>query len=114
MNDIIFMILETILAASVMAIMRYLIPFLIRGLRAHDFNFAADLVEVAVRAAEQIFDGAGRGSEKYEFVKKHLLEELLKYHITLSEEQLNQLIEAAVQAMNQEGQWLESAEAVTE
>lgn len=114
MNDIVFMILETVLTASVMAVMRYLIPFLIRGLRAHDYNFAADLVEVAVRAAEQIFDGAGRGSEKYDFVKKHLLEELQHYHITLTEEQLNQLIESAVQAMNQEGQWLEPVEAVTE
>ncbi len=106
MNDIVYMILETLVTVLFVCFMRYLLPLVVQSLRAHDYNFAADLVETAVKAAEQIFEGAGRGTEKYEYVKKHLLEELARYKITLTEEQLNALIEAAVHAMKQEDGWL--------
>jgi len=106
MNDIIFTVLEAIIVAGIAALMRYLIPLVITILRSHNYNFAADMVEVAVRAAEQIFDGAKRGEEKYEYVKKHLISELAAYKITITEDQLNTLIESAVRAMNKEDEWL--------
>ena len=114
MNDIVYMILETVVSVVFIALMRYLFPLVIQSLRAHNYNFAADMVQTAVKAAEQIFAGAGRGEEKYTYVKKHLLEELARYKIELTEAQLNALIEAAVHAMKQEDGWLYPVEQVSE
>ena len=114
MNDIIFTILEAVLTASILAAMRYLIPFLIQTLRSHNYNLAAEIVEDAVRAAEQTLAGRKRGAEKYEHVMELMQETLVKYGIQMSTEQIDQLIESAVQAMNQEGGWLDPAVEVSE
>jgi ribosome-interacting GTPase 1 len=53
------------------------------------------LVTLAVRAAEQIFFGAGKGEEK----KKYVLEYLEKRGIKLTKEDLEVMIEAAVKEL---------------
>jgi hypothetical protein len=52
-------------------------------------------VKIAVVAAERLFAGAGRGEEK----KAYVLEFLKAHGITLDEERVNALIEAAVYAL---------------
>ena len=102
MNDILFNILQVLVVSAIAAILRYLIPLLIQTLRAHDYNFAANIVETAVRAAEQSFIGHGRGDEKYRYAVETIKSAFSKYNIKITDDQICQLIEAAVQTMNAE------------
>ena len=102
MNDILFNICQVLLVSAVIAVLRYAIPYMTRMLRSHDYNFAADIIETMVRAAEQMFTGHGRGDEKFQYVVRVVGEQLDKYGIKITDEQIAQLIEAAVQAMNAE------------
>lgn len=102
MNDILFNIIQVLVVSAIAAILRYLIPLLIQTLRAHDYNFAASIVETAVRAAEQSFIGHGRGDEKYRYAVETIKSAFGKYNIIITDDQICQLIEAAVQTMNAE------------
>lgn len=53
-------------------------------------------VKIAVLAAEQIYNGSGRGAEK----KAHVLNFLAEHGITLDEARVDALIEAAVYELN--------------
>lgn len=53
-------------------------------------------VKIAVTAAEQIYRGSGRGEEK----KAHVLNWLAEHGITLDEDRIDALIEAAVYELN--------------
>ena len=53
-------------------------------------------VKIAVTAAEQIYRGSGRGEEK----KAYVLNWLAEHGITLDEERIDALIEAAVYELN--------------
>ena len=102
MNDIIFNIVQVVIVSAILAVLRYLIPFLIQLLRSHNYNFAADIIETAVRAAEQSFIGHGRGDEKYRYAVETIKSAFGKYNIKITDDQICQLIEAAVQTMNAE------------
>lgn len=54
-------------------------------------------VKIAVAAAEQIYVGSGRGEEK----KAYVIDWLRNHGITVDEEKLDALIEAAVYELNQ-------------
>lgn len=56
-------------------------------------------VKIAVTAAEQIYRGSGRGEEK----KAYVLNWLAEHGITLDEERIDALIEAAVYELNTNG-----------
>lgn len=114
MNEIIFNIVQVVIVSAILAVLRYLIPFLIQLLRSHNYNFAADIIETAVRAAEQSFIGHGRGDEKFEYAVKVAKLAFQKYHIPITDDQICQLIEAAVQAMNAEMMVTHSGEAEDE
>ena len=102
MNELLYNIVQVVLISAVAAILRYLLPYLTGLLRAHNYNFAAEIIETAVRAAEQTISGHGRGDEKFELVVKYVHEQFERYGIGITEEQVTQLIEAAVQTMNAE------------
>ena len=53
-------------------------------------------VKIAVTAAEQIYRGSGRGEEK----KAYVLNWLAEHGITLDEDRIDALIEAAVYELN--------------
>ena len=61
-----------------------------------------DLIAVAVRAAEQTITGSGQGALKKEKVMSFVREWLATQGITITDEQLSELIEASVYAMKQE------------
>ena len=102
MNDIIFGLLQAVLVALVTAIARYLIPGLIQSLKHGKYTLAAEIVESAVRAAEQIIRESGKGEEKYTMVLKIAHEILPRYGIRITDEQISVLIESAVQVINAE------------
>jgi hypothetical protein len=54
-------------------------------------------VKIAVSAAEQIFNGSGRGEEK----KAYVIQWLREHGITVDEAKLDALIESAVYELNQ-------------
>lgn len=54
-------------------------------------------VKIAVAAAEQIYQGAGRGEEK----KSYVLEWLEEHGIVVDEDRIDALVEAAVYEINQ-------------
>lgn len=106
MNDLLFNILQVVIISAIAAVLRYTIPYFTRILREHDFNFAADIIETLVRAAEQTITGHGRGDERFEFVVRMAKAQLERYNIQIEDDQIIQLLEAAVQAMNAESKWL--------
>ena len=102
MNDIVFGLLQAVLVAMVTAIARYLIPGIIQSLRHGKYTLAAEIVESAVRAAEQMIRDSGKGEEKYTMVLKIAHEILPRYGIDITDEQISVLIESAVQIINAE------------
>ncbi len=107
MNELLFNILQVVLISAVCAVLRYFIPYITGQLRKHDYNFAADIIEKIVRAAEQTFIGHGRGDEKFEWVVRMAKSQFDKYGIKITDDQLIQLLEAAVQVMNEELRYTE-------
>lgn len=102
MNDILFNILQVVIISALVAVLRYAIPYFTQLLRSHNYNFAADIVEKIVRCAEQTYIGVGRGDEKFKYVIGMAKRQFDRYGIPITDEQLIQLLEAAVQAMNAE------------
>ena len=60
------------------------------------------MVEVAVRAAEQTIKGSGQGAAKKEEVIKFVTDWMMEHGVTITYDQLEQLIEAAVFNMKRE------------
>lgn len=113
MDKIMLTIVEIVIIVAASLVTRYLIPNLIQTLRENKYNLAADIIETAVRAAEQIITGRHRGEEKYELVLSTVTKIFEKYGIKLDETEIEHLIEAAVQVMNQY-KWEEADEEVGE
>lgn len=107
MNALLFNLLEVVIITAIVAVLRYLIPYFTGILRAHDYGFAADIIEKIVRAAEQTITGHGRGDEKFEWVVRMARSQFDRYGIRITDDQLIQLLEAAVQAMNAEMNYAE-------
>lgn len=102
MNDLLFSIIEVVLISAIAAVLRYAIPLSIQLLRSHNYTFAAEIIERIVRCAEQSFLGSGRGDEKFEYVVQMAKRQFERYNIPITDDQLVQLLEAAVQTMNAE------------
>lgn len=114
MNELLFNVLQVVIISAVAAVLRYALPYFSALLREHNYGFAADVIETLVRAAEQTITGHGRGDEKFEFVVKMAQSQLARYGITIADDQIIQLLEAAVQTMNAESKWLYPDEGVSE
>lgn len=100
MSEISMMILKIVVAVAVTLITGFLVP-LLKNLIANikDQN-VRKVIESAVQAAEQTIKGSGTGSIKKEEVLKFMSNWLIEHKVNLSPEQLDQLIESAVFAMN--------------
>ena len=98
MNDILFMILQVVVSAAVAAISRYVIPLVISELRQSKHEYAAEIVMMAVRAAEQMIAAPGSGERKYAMA----FDIIKASGIKMTDEQIQLLIESAVQTMNAE------------
>lgn len=85
-------ILLTVVEYAIRIIILVVGTYIIRFVRQHDLE---KWVKFCVQAAEQIFDAPGLGKEKKEYVRQRITE---KYKI--SEDDLDILIEAAVEELN--------------
>lgn len=96
MNDITFNILKIVVTIATALISVYVIPLLKEKLKDAKYQQLLEIVEVAVRAAEQTIKGSGLGSVKKDEVINFVSEWMMIHGIEISQDQLDQLIEAAV------------------
>ena len=101
MNDLTFNILKLVISVVTTLLAVYIIPYLKNVMANDKYNQLLAMVEVAVRAAEQTI-GTGHGSVKKDEVIEFVTKWMADSGIKISEEQLSQLIEAAVFNMNLE------------
>lgn len=102
MNDVLFEILKAVLVLVIILIAKYLVPWIKLQVEGTKHEWLLKWVELAVRSAEQTVLGDKTGPEKKAIVTKFLKEQLQQKNISISDEHLNTLIEAAVYAMKQE------------
>lgn len=107
MNELIFNVLLAVITALVGIVVKQLIPYLkakqtetTAKLRQTKWSWTADIIDAAVRAVEQTAKGAIHGEDKKQAAMAYTKSVLQKSGITMSDEQISNLIEAAVQAMN--------------
>lgn len=108
MNTLITNVLTAFIVALIGAITTYAIPFLkakkdeaTAKMRQTKWAWAADIIDAVVRAVEQTVDEGIHGIEKKKLAMKYIEPFLLQNGIALSEEEIDSLIEAAVQALNE-------------
>nr|DAG63206.1 MAG TPA: hypothetical protein [Caudoviricetes sp.] len=90
-------IITAVLTLIFSLITAFLIPYIKTKVSAEQFATIKLWVQVAVRAAEMLYVGSGRGEEK----KKYVIEFLNSKGFTLNAEEIENLIESAVLELKQ-------------
>ena len=99
MNDILFEILKAVTILVVILLTRYALPYLRQVVELSEYDWILKWVDVAVQSAEQTVKEGGQ--EKKAIVTEFIRNQLIRKNISLSDEQLDNLIESAVYAMNE-------------
>lgn len=102
MNDVLFEILKAVTVLVIVLLTRYAVPWIKLQVENTKYAWIIQCTELAVRSAEQTILGNKTGSEKKAIVTKFLKEQLQQKNISISDEQLNTLIEAAVYELKKE------------
>lgn len=100
MNELTFNILKIVVAVATVFISAYVIPLLKEKLNDSKYNRLLEMVEIAVRAAEQTIHS--EGSIKKDQVTQFVTQWMLDHGIAITQEQLDQLIECAVYNLKME------------
>ena len=100
MNEILFEVLNAMVMLLTVLFVRYAIPYV--KLKVEDTKYAwlVKWVELSVKSAEQTIVGNNTGAQKKAAVTEFIRNLLVKKHISISDEQLDTLIESAVYVMN--------------
>ena len=96
MNNFTFVAVRIVVMVLSALISAYLIPYLKQLAQKEQYKDIMDMVMIAVQAAEQTMKGSGRGEEKKKEVIAYVSNWLAMRGISLSNEELSQLIEASV------------------
>ena len=97
MSELLWDILKIVISAALTIVTLYLIPYLKSQAKSKQMEEVLTIVEAAVQAAEQTLkDGVVKKHDVIEFVTTWLG----RKGITVSEEELDRLVESAVYAMN--------------
>lgn len=91
-------IIQMIITVTVIAITAYLLPYLKSKGHMEKMSKTMEYITIAVRAAEQIFEGSGLGEKKKEYV----LQWLADRNITVDLDKVDAMIESAVYDLNLE------------
>lgn len=107
MNNLIFNVLMALIVAIAGIIARQLMPYLkakkdeaMTKLRQTQWSWAADIIDAVVRAVEQTVSEEIHGQDKKLLAVQYIAKYLQQAGIELSMDQIDSLIEAAVQQMN--------------
>ena len=101
MNDLTFNILKIVVSVVIAIIAYYLIPYIKRRIESDKYQEFLEMIDIAVRAAEQATKGKGTGTIKKENVMIFMTSWAEKAGIKITQDQLSQLIESAVYELNQ-------------
>ncbi len=99
MSGILFEILKAVVVLAVILVGRYGIPYLKQLAENSKYDWVVKWVEIAVKSAEQTVFGDKKGAERKAIVTAFIKKLLLQKNISLSDAQLDNIIEAAVYAM---------------
>ena len=99
MNEITLDVLKIVISVCAALITVYAVPYLKALKEDSRYKSLVDMVEVAVRAAEQTFKESGQGARKKEEVMTFVREWMQSHGLSISSYQLDQLIECAVYQM---------------
>lgn len=102
MNEIIYEAIRAALVITIMVVVRYAIPLLKTKINGSELEWIYEWAVKAVKAAEQTQTGEHTGSYKKAIVKEFLQNVAKEKNRTITDEQLENLIESAVYAMKQE------------
>lgn len=109
MNTLIFNVLMAVTVSLAGVIMKTLLPYLkekkeetTARIRKTRWAWAADIIDAVVRAVEQTVSEEVHGEEKKEIAVDYISKLLRQNGLDLSREQVDALVEAAVQTMNAE------------
>lgn len=100
MNGILFEILKAVMVLMIILVGRYAFPYMKQLAENKKCDWVIKWVEIAVKSAEQSIFGSKKGAERKVIVTNFLKKLLLQKNISLSDEQLSNLIDAAVFTMN--------------
>ena len=102
MNDIIFEVIKSVVVIAVMVLVRYAVPYLKARIKSSDLAWLYDWAVYSVNAAEQTVSESGKGAYKKAIVKDFLVNLANETKLTITDAQIENLIEAAVYTMKQE------------
>ena len=102
MNEILFEVLKAVLMLVIVLIARYAIPYIKLLVENTKYAWLVKWVELSVKSAQQTILGDKSGPEKKAIVTKFIKDLLIQKNISISDEQLDTLIESAVYIMKQE------------
>ena len=108
--EIVQMIIELVVTGVITYIGLSLIPKIKENIGEDKFNKIVEYVGYAVNAAEQIFKDAGLGTKKKEYVLNFINGQLNKLNYSITEEELDILIESAVKDMNDAKEMIKTIE----
>ena len=100
MNERVFQVILTIIPVLGAIITYFIVPFLKSKIGNEKFNQYREWTILAVRAAEMIWTETGHGTDKKAYVVGFLNDLFNKNRVVITEEQINVLIESAVQELN--------------
>lgn len=101
MNDILFEVLRLLVILAVFIVTCYLVPLIKSKIGQDKLDAVTKWVNTAVLMAQQVYY-AKTGAERKAIVVDLLKDILIAKNISISDEQLDMLIEAAVKAMKME------------
>lgn len=108
-EKLVYEVLFALVVAIAGIVAKTLIPYLkqkeaeaLAKLRQTQWAWAADIIEAVVRAVEQTVSEEIHGEDKKAIAVRYITDIFRQNGIELSHEQIDKLIEAAVQAMNQQ------------
>ena len=99
MNDILFKILACVVYVLVFIFARYALPLIVTKVKESKYSFLAEAIYDAVCAYEQKVSGSGMGMIKKDQVSDYAIDFCHQHGIDVNPEQIDILIEAAVEAM---------------
>ena len=99
MNEILYEILKASIVLVLILLTRYAVPYLKQMVENSKYDWVVKLAEIAVKSAEQTVFGDKKGAERKAIVTQFIKKMLLQKNISISDEQLENIIEAAVFSM---------------
>lgn len=99
-KEITDILVKIVVGICVALVTKFLIPYLKTLREDARWLRLINMVETAVEAAEQIVKEPGSGAEKKKMVLSFVSDWLTKQGISVTEDELDKLVEAAVKKMN--------------